>query len=100
MELPAKLSHAWPRLYKTFFRKWYVDEAYEAAVVRPIHTGSEKILWKGVDVGVIDWTVNAIARLFGFISKYARMAQTGVAETYVFVFIVGVVAIIGFLALK
>jgi len=100
MELPAKLSRAWPRSYKTLFRKWYVDEAYEAAVVRPIHTGSEKILWKGVDVGVIDWTVNAIARLFGFISKYARMAQTGVAETYVFVFIVGVVAIIGFLALK
>jgi len=99
-ELPGRLAHAWPRLYKTLFQKWYVDEVYEATVVRPIHTGSEKILWKGVDVGVIDWTVNAIARLFGFISRYARMMQTGVAETYVFVFIVGVVAIIGFLALK
>ncbi len=99
-EMPAKLATSWPRLYRTLLNKWYVDQIYEASVVSPIQVGSEKVLWKGVDVGVIDWTVNAIARLFGFISKYARMAQTGVPETYVFVFIVGVVTIIGFLALK
>jgi len=96
-EVPAKLSVLVPSVYTILFNKYYVDEAYNAAVVAPLVKGSEKILWRVLDVGMIDWLVNALARTIGGISKVSRLIQTGVAQSYVFVFILGVVAIVGFL---
>ncbi len=68
--------------------------------MNPVVKGSEKLLWKSVDVGVIDWTVNALAHLFGWLAKTVRVIQTGVAESYLFAFVVGVFLILGWLILK
>jgi NADH-quinone oxidoreductase subunit L len=95
--VPDAIAARFPFLYRLLFNKYYVDEAYDAAIVNPLQKGSEKILWKGIDVGVIDWLVNASARLVGFLSKTVRVVQTGVAQVYVLVFILGVVAILGWL---
>jgi NADH-quinone oxidoreductase subunit L len=65
--------------------------------VTPLQKGSEKLLWKVVDVGVIDWLVNGSARAVGFVSRGLRLLQTGAAQSYVVVFILGVVAILGWL---
>ncbi len=64
-DIPESLAGRFAYAYKLLLNKYYVDEVYEAAVVTPIRKGSERLLWKGLDVGVIDWTVNAVARLFG-----------------------------------
>jgi hypothetical protein len=73
---------------------------YDAAVVTPVVKGSEKLLWKNLDVGAIDWSVNALARTIGWIAKTARVVQTGVTESYVFAFVLGVFLILGWLILK
>jgi NADH-quinone oxidoreductase subunit L len=99
-DVPARVVHSAPGFYKLLVNKYYVDEAYEAAIVTPTVQGSERLLWKGLDVGVIDWTVNALARLFGWISQTVRVVQTGVTESYVFVFLLGVVAILGWLLFR
>ena len=38
-------------LHKLLYHKYYVDEAYDAAVVEPIVQGSRSVLWKGFDSG-------------------------------------------------
>jgi len=49
---------------------------------------------------MIDWFVNALAKTVGGTSKVMRLVQTGITQSYVFVFLLGVVAIIGWLIAK
>jgi NADH-quinone oxidoreductase subunit L len=95
--IPQRLSEQAAGTYKLLLNKYYVDEIYDAAVVTPLVKGSEKLLWKGVDAGIIDWTVNATARLIGALSRTIRVVQTGVIESYMFVFLLGVVTILAWL---
>jgi NADH-quinone oxidoreductase subunit L len=96
-ELPKQWSAKLPGFYKLLLNKYYVDEAYDTAVVTPIQKTSERLLWKIVDVGVIDGIVNGLAAFIGGVSRVIRMGQTGLAQNYVFVFLIGVVAILGWL---
>jgi NADH-quinone oxidoreductase subunit L len=97
--VPDDLARRWKPVYTLLLNKYYVDEVYDASVVRPLMLGSEHLLWKRLDVGVIDWTVNAIAGLVAWIGGIVRRVQTGVTESYMFVFMLGVVAILGWLLL-
>jgi NADH-quinone oxidoreductase subunit L len=99
-EVPARLVARAPKAYGLLLNKYYVDEIYEAGVVQPVVKVSEKLLWRGIDVGLIDWSVNAVAKVVGWAGRTIRVIQTGVAETYVFVFLLGVVVILGWLIAK
>ena len=98
--VPEDLAKRWKPAYTLLLNKYYVDEAYDAGIVRPLMLGSEHLLWKWLDVGVIDWTVNALAKLVAASGGVLRRVQTGVTETYIFVFVLGVVAILGWLLLR
>ena len=45
---------------RLLLNKYYVDEAYDATVVQPIKIVSQEVLWKIVDVRVIDGAVNGV----------------------------------------
>ncbi len=98
--IPETLKRRYGAAYRLLWNKYYVDEAYDAAVVTPVVKGSEKLLWKGVDVGVIDGTINAGARIIGWFSRTLRVVQTGVAHSYILVFICGVVAFLGWVLFR
>jgi NADH-quinone oxidoreductase subunit L len=71
-------------------RKYYVDELYDAAVVRPVVRLSRTVLWKGVDQGVIDGAaVNGSARLSRGLGWLGSRLQTGQVGVYVVLFLVG-----------
>ena len=76
--------------------KYYVDEIYDAAVVQPIHIISEDGLWKGVDTGVIDRTVNGVAGAVGSAGEVLRRLQTGSVRAYAASLFLGVVLILGY----
>ena len=76
--------------------KYYVDEVYDAAVVQPIHIISEEGLWKGVDTGVIDRTVNGVAGAVGGGGELLRRLQTGSVRAYAASLFLGVVLIVGY----
>jgi NADH-quinone oxidoreductase subunit L len=99
-DVPRHLIERNPGAYNLLLNKYYVDEIYDAAVVTPTVKGSERLLWNIIDVGIIDWCVNGLAKAFGALSKTARLVQTGFAQNYVFVFLIGVVAILGWLIAK
>jgi NADH-quinone oxidoreductase subunit L len=80
--------------------KYYVDEAYDAAVVRPIKVGSTNILWKIIDVGIIDGAVNAAGVLASRLGGTLRHLQSGLARSYVAVVIFGAVLLIGYFVIR
>ena len=99
-EVPARMISRAPGFYAMLLNKYYVDEIYDRAVVTPTVKGSETLLWKIVDTGVIDWAINAVAKAIGAISRTLRVVQTGIAQNYALVFLLGVVAIVGWLLAK
>jgi NADH-quinone oxidoreductase subunit L len=96
-DIPARVAAKLPHLYRLLWNKYSVDDVYDMFVVTPIARGSEKLLWKVVDVGIIDWTVNATGRVVAWIGRAARLLHTGVTATYILMFLFGVVAVIGWL---
>jgi NADH-quinone oxidoreductase subunit L len=94
------LVHRFPRVYRMLINKYYVDEVYEAAVVGPAVKGSEDVLWKGIDVLLIDGTVNGLARLVRAASGVLRKVQTGVVQSYALVFLAGILLVLTWIVWK
>jgi NADH-quinone oxidoreductase subunit L len=81
--------------------KYYVDEAYDAAIVRPTVGISRNILWRGIDAGIIDGLlVNGsawFARGIGWIGSQFQSGQTG---SYAWGFVIGVLLLLGAFTLR
>ena len=69
-------------LYTLIYNKYFVDEIYDAAVVKPVVDGSREVLWKGVDVGVIDGAVNGIGARARNTGSVLRLMQSGNIRSY------------------
>ncbi len=80
--------------------KYYVDEIYDAAIITPIEAGSRQVLWKIVDVKLIDGFVNGVASVFSSLSNVLRTTQTGLARSYAAVILIGAIVVIGYFALR
>ena len=77
-------------LARVLNRKWYVDEIYDAAIVRPLVWLSRVVLWKGVDQGLVDGAgVNGTAKLSRGLGWMGSRLQTGQVGVYVVLFLVG-----------
>ena len=83
-------------LHKTLLNKYYVDELYDAVIVQPIKRLSTVALWRGMDAGVIDGTVNAVGLVVRGWSAVLRRLQTGSVRAYAMSFFLGVVTILGY----
>jgi NADH-quinone oxidoreductase subunit L len=88
---------AMPRLLEN---KYYVDEIYNGAIINPIHGTSKWVLWKFVDVLIIDGIVNGVARLMSGIGSWMRGMQTGFARSYAAIILIGAIAVIGWFAFR
>ncbi len=69
-------------VHKLLYNKYYVDELYAAAVVRPLVWLSANVLWKVVDAGVIDGAVNGVAEGAAAVGDTVRHAQSGNTRSY------------------
>jgi len=76
--------------------KYYVDEVYDAAVVEPIKATSTNVLWKIIDVRIIDGLVNGSARFASEMGNAMRYMQSGFARSYVAMVVLGALVIIGY----
>jgi NADH-quinone oxidoreductase subunit L len=91
------LARTFAPVHRLLLGKYYVDEAYDAVIVQPLVTGSERGLWKGVDAGVIDGAVNGVGRLVGGASGALRQLQTGSIRAYAASLFLGVVLVLAYL---
>ena len=92
-EWPAKIIEQFKMIYTIIYNKYYVDEIYDATIVKPtVKTSS--ILWKIVDVKIIDGFVNAIARIVELKGEVLKLFQTGYVRNYALSILLGGVIII------
>jgi len=81
-----------PRLLEN---KYYVDEIYNAALIRPIEAGSREGLWKILDIGVIDGILHGIGDAVSEAGRLARHLQAGFVRGYAAIILVGALILIG-----
>jgi NADH-quinone oxidoreductase subunit L len=95
-QAPAELG-----LERVLANNWYVDEGYDRLIVKPTVATSRHLLWRGIDVGVIDGlVVNGsayLARGFGWLGSQLQSGQTG---TYAWAIVLGVIAVLGAFTLR
>ena len=92
---PDRVAASWPRLYALSKNKFYVDELYDAAIVRPLLALARGAL--RFDLGVIDGIVNGVAesaRSWG--AALARL-QSGRVRDYLLFMTLGFAAVLGVL---
>jgi NADH-quinone oxidoreductase subunit L len=80
--LPQKIAAGLNGFYTAVVHKYYIDEIYAAVFVKPLIDGSTRILWRGVDRGVIDATVNNSADAARSVSDEVRHMQSGNLRSY------------------
>ena len=83
-------------LYRLLLNKYYVDEAYGAAIVEPIKRISTSVLWRGVDVGLVDGAVDGTGWTVRAASGLLRRLQTGSIRAYAAGVLGGAILILGY----
>jgi NADH-quinone oxidoreductase subunit L len=91
----AAVARQFSGIHRLLLGKYFVDEAYDAGIVQPIRLLSTGGLWKGVDAGLIDGTVNGVGALVRAGSTGLRRAQNGSVRTYAAGLFLGAALIIG-----
>ena len=90
------MARTFSPLYKLLLNKYYVDELYDATIVQPIKVVSQRGLWRGFDVRVIDGAVNGTGALVSGGAAVLRRLQTGSVRAYAGSLFVGVVLVLGY----
>ncbi|HEY8743693.1 MAG TPA: NADH-quinone oxidoreductase subunit L [Chloroflexota bacterium] len=93
---PEAVARRVPALYQLLLNKYYIDEAYDGAVVRPTVAIGNFVT--GVfDRLVVDGIVWGVAAGLEAIGAGLRTLQTGYVRQYMLSMLVGAVVIVGFL---
>ncbi len=99
VEKLAKTVYLTRAMYRFSLNKYWVDEIYEAFVIKPIYYGSIA-LWLFVDVVIIDGLVNLAGILVKWGSTIFRNLQTGFIGSYAVTVLVGVLVVLWYLILQ
>ncbi|HEV3200360.1 MAG TPA: NADH-quinone oxidoreductase subunit L [Bryobacteraceae bacterium] len=81
-------------IYTLVYNKYFVDEIYDAVVVKPVVNGSRILLWKGMDAGIIDGMVNGAGERARNLGSLLRLMQSGNIRSYATWVLLGSVAVI------
>ncbi len=92
-EKTDSLAKSMKPVYTTLLNKYYVDELYAAAIVKPLLWISTNVLWKAADVAAIDGAVNGIAEGATAIGDGVRHAQSGNTRSYAVWVVVGALVV-------
>ena len=87
---------------KVLLDKYYVDEIYDKTVVTPVVGGSRGLLWRGVDVGLIDTAAVRGSAWFTreVVGRIGSAFQSGQLGTYAWVLAVGVVVVLAAFSIR
>ena len=98
--LPAQLAENQRPLYLFLKNKWYFDELYDWAFVKPAFWIGKQF-WKKGDGNVIDGTINGVSMGFvPFVTRLAGKAQSGYIFTYAFAMVIGIAVLVTWMTLS
>lgn len=83
---------------KVLENKWYVDEIYDAIIVKPL-MGLSRFFEEAIEKSGIDRLINGVGRSVYWGSQQVRLLQSGQVGFYIFAMVIGMVVlfVIGFL---
>ncbi len=90
-------AQRFPLVHRLLENKYYVDEIYDALIVKPLAALS-RFFWKGVDTFIIDGAVNAGAFLTELTGDIGRFTTTGNVRNYALYFFVGLILLFWWIA--
>jgi NADH-quinone oxidoreductase subunit L len=110
--VPAKDALPEHGFERTLANKYYVDEIYDETIVQPVVATSRNLLWRGIDVGLIDGFTRLfiqskdqdsapgttvpmgglLPRAVGWVGSQLQSGQVG---TYAWVLVVGMLLVLG-----
>jgi NADH-quinone oxidoreductase subunit L len=80
---------------------YFVDVAIAKGIVGPTVAGARKILWRGIDLGLLHGVaVNGGAQLVRMVSSIGSRLQIGAAGSYAWAIVLGAVVVIGLFTLR
>ncbi|HJT50287.1 MAG TPA: NADH-quinone oxidoreductase subunit L [Nitrososphaeraceae archaeon] len=80
-------------IWKFLYNRWYLNSAlYWGAVIGPL--AIYRIIWRYFESTIIDGISPAFQYSMAYFSRVVRSGQTGVTQTYLFVFGVGIMIIV------
>ena len=91
--VPASDEEERPGLVNLSYHKFYVDELYDFLIRKPLDSLSV-FFYKIVDLLAIDGIVNGFGKITLGASKRLRLLQTGNVGFYIFVMVLGIIAIL------
>ena len=97
--LPGALAARFSWIYATLWNKYWVDELYALAAVRPLVWISENLLWKLVDVGLIDGSIDGTGRSISAAGMGIRRIHSGYLRSYAGWILLGAVSILLYFSL-
>jgi len=77
-------------LSKILANKWYVDELYQAVIIKPIE-GIAAFFNKVLEARVIDGMVNGVGKAVQFSSRQLRLVQSGQVGSYVLIMVTSII---------
>jgi NADH-quinone oxidoreductase subunit L len=85
-------------IWKFLFNRWYLNTVlYWAGVIGPL--AIYRITWRYFESIIIDGINPALQYSMTFFSKIVKAGQTGITQTYLFVFGVGIIIVVAMLLL-
>jgi NADH-quinone oxidoreductase subunit L len=70
--------------------KWYIDELYDAVIVKPV-TAFAGVCKNVIEKSGIDGLVNGVGRLVGYGSRQLRLLQSGQVGNYILIMVLSMV---------
>ena len=93
-EVPGRLATSFAGLHKVLWNKYWVDEAYDLVIVRPLKAIAH-FTWKWIDAGLVDGVlVNGPARLVSAVGGAGRRLANGDVQAYAAALAVGLAVIV------
>ncbi|HEY0244776.1 MAG TPA: NADH-quinone oxidoreductase subunit L, partial [Mucilaginibacter sp.] len=92
-DLPVSDTEERPVLTNLSYHKFYIDELYDAVIRKPLDALSI-FFYKVVDRLGIDGLVNGLGKGSVEASKGLRLLQTGNVGSYIFMMVIGIIAIL------
>jgi NADH-quinone oxidoreductase subunit L len=78
----TSIARTFGPLHTLVENKYYVDEIYSAAVVKPVVNGSRFILWRGIDQSLINNLVDGVGLQARSLGGVLRTLQSGSIRSY------------------
>jgi NADH-quinone oxidoreductase subunit L len=96
-DVPGRVYARARGLARILENKYGFDAVYDRFATRVVVGASDEVLWRGVDVRIIDGAVNGAATVAAATARAVRTIQVGLVRAYALLILGGAVSLLGYL---